>query len=148
MFTCTDKGQYSTIRPRQTCTDNGNHIRSPLPNWSPAISPVKDFHGQQAVLWISRPVDISQWRQWTCIAGAIEWISVCMQTWLVFAQTVTNTNHNQELSTDWTLLQYTYHQVSYDIYNMENYLYGFMTGIIRVICTSKFIYDTKVGSKI
>ena len=27
------------------------------------ISPVMDLHGQQKVLWKSRPVDISQWRQ-------------------------------------------------------------------------------------
>ena len=32
-----------------------------------AISPVIDLHSQQEALWKSRPVAISQWRQWTCI---------------------------------------------------------------------------------
>ena len=36
---------------RRACTDSGNHIRSPKPNWSPplhgAISPVVDLHGRQ-----------------------------------------------------------------------------------------------------
>ena len=35
------KGQYSTTRPRQTCTDSGSHIRSPQPTWSPPLVP---FH--------------------------------------------------------------------------------------------------------
>ena len=37
-----------------------------------AISPVEDLHGWQKVLWKSRPVHTSQWRQWTCIV-AISW---------------------------------------------------------------------------
>ena len=35
------KGQYSTTRPRQTCTDSGSHIRSPQPTWWPPLAP---FH--------------------------------------------------------------------------------------------------------
>ena len=35
------KGQYSTTRPRQTCTDSESHIRSPQPTWSPPLVP---FH--------------------------------------------------------------------------------------------------------
>ena len=38
--TCTHKGQYSTTRPRQTCTDSGSHIRSPQPTWSPPLVPL------------------------------------------------------------------------------------------------------------
>ena len=41
------KGQYSTTRPGQTCTDSGSHITSPLPNWSPPW-PLVPFHQ----LWI------------------------------------------------------------------------------------------------
>ena len=33
------KGQYSTTRPRQTCTDSESHISSPLLNWSPPLVP-------------------------------------------------------------------------------------------------------------
>ena len=44
-MTCTvlapTKDQYSTTRPRQTCTDSGSHVRSPQPNWSP---PLASFH--------------------------------------------------------------------------------------------------------
>ena len=32
------KGQYSTTRPRQMCTDSGSHIRSPQPTWSPPLA--------------------------------------------------------------------------------------------------------------
>ena len=32
-----------------------------------AISPVVDLHGRQEALRESRPVNISQWRQWTYI---------------------------------------------------------------------------------
>ena len=39
--TCTHKGQYSTTRPRQTCTDSGSHIRSPQPTWSPSLAPFR-----------------------------------------------------------------------------------------------------------
>ena len=39
------KDHYSITRPRQTCTDNGSHIRSPQPNWRPSLVP---FHQ----LWI------------------------------------------------------------------------------------------------
>ena len=35
------KGQYSTTRPRQTCTNNRSHIRYPLPIWSPSLA---SFH--------------------------------------------------------------------------------------------------------
>ena len=34
-------GQYSSTRPRQTCTDSGSHIRYPQPSWSPPLAP---FH--------------------------------------------------------------------------------------------------------
>ena len=33
-FTCTQKGQYFTARPRQMCADSGRHIRSPMSNLS------------------------------------------------------------------------------------------------------------------
>ena len=39
------KCHYSITRPRQTCADSGSDIRSPLPNWSPPLTP---FHQ----LWI------------------------------------------------------------------------------------------------
>ena len=35
------KGQYSTTRPRQTCTDSGSHVRSQQPTWWPPLAP---FH--------------------------------------------------------------------------------------------------------
>ena len=44
--TCTQKGQYSTTRPRQMWTNSGSHIRSPLSNWSCSLMP---FHQ----LWIN-----------------------------------------------------------------------------------------------
>ena len=42
----------------------------PTTNVKPSIctiSPVANLHGQQKELWKTIPVDISQWRQWTCI---------------------------------------------------------------------------------
>ena len=39
------KGQYSSTKPNQTCTNSGSLVRSPLPNWSPPLVP---FHQ----LWV------------------------------------------------------------------------------------------------
>ena len=53
---------------RQTCTDSGSHIRSHSQLgallWRHFTS---RRHGEQKAFRESRPVDISQWRQWTCI---------------------------------------------------------------------------------
>ena len=71
MCSCTHKGQYTTTRPRLTCTHSGSHIKSPQLNWRPPLvpchPPVMGVHVLQKALWKSRLVDISQWRQWTCI---------------------------------------------------------------------------------
>ena len=43
----------------------------PIAKLEPSIGvilPVVDLHGRQKALWKNRPVDISQWRQWICIA--------------------------------------------------------------------------------
>ena len=64
------EGPIFYYKAKQTCTDSGSHIWSSTAKSEPsigAISPVVDLYGRQKALWKSRPVDISQWRQWTCI---------------------------------------------------------------------------------
>ena len=76
MTTCTKRPRYSNIRPRQTCSDSDSNMRSPQPNCSPSLVP---FHHS----WIYivskkplRPVNISQYRQWTYIASYLVYIAI------------------------------------------------------------------------
>ena len=75
--TSTYNGQYSTTGPKLTSIDSGSNIRSSLPIIG-TILPVMNLHGQQNVLWKSKPVDINYWRHWTCIVlGNIMNFSLC-----------------------------------------------------------------------
>ena len=65
--TCTTKGQYSTTRPRQTCTDSGSHIRSPQPTWWPPLAP---FH--QSWIYMVGKKHSGKADQSTLASGGIE----------------------------------------------------------------------------
>ena len=93
-------GQYSTTRSRHILTMgaiSGSNCQFRALHWHHFTS--CEFKWSVKTSWKSRPVDISQWRQWACIVIKYsyslkqqnEFQFTCEHT-LAFAQTTYNTN--------------------------------------------------------
>ena len=69
-YTCTHKGSifhYKVYTDMHwQCEQYQVSTAKPEPSFG-TISPIVDLHGRQKALLKSRPVNISQWRQWICI---------------------------------------------------------------------------------